>query len=254
MEEKITYTLNMQIADLLVGKSSEEKKILRILRNGTVNKQRVINEIMALEPGIERELVAAVIEYEQRGIERLLLTGHGVNMGLYYARPCVKGLYCDNAWDEKRNQVYVSLIQGKRLREAIARTQPNILGEKGKSAYISYIGRPGRYKGNENELSSVQAGRPLEVRGRGIKLMGSGACIDFIDSNGEKTTVGPDMLALNGATRLVFVAPMTLTKGKYTLRITTWGNGSRLLKHSKTIEKKEITVDALPSTSGEAVT
>ena len=66
----------------------------------------------------------------------LILNGYSVNTGLFRAVPQLKGVVEGGAWNKENNSIYVSFTQDKALREAIAKTVVEILGEKSNIMYI----------------------------------------------------------------------------------------------------------------------
>lgn len=242
MDTTLNYTLNAQVCDNSVTQDDPNDLFLEVVSNGTADKERVINEIMELEPGVEREIVSAVIDYEQRVIQKLLLTGYNVNMGLYYARPMLRGLYVNNAWNPERNSIYVSMTQGKELREAIARTTVNVIGAKSERAYIGATEDAAeaatRAPGVAPQTARGTAGYPLTVTGAFIKIAGDDPAVGLkLTSDGGETTVVPTgMIAVNEPSKLVFVIPAGLPDGAYTLTVTTQFNGgNRLLKSPRVL-------------------
>ena len=137
MANDIKYQINVQIADNTVTKDDPNDKIFTIVSLGTADKERIIAEMMAVNPGLEQETLRHVLDLENRIITRLLLNGMRVNNGLFEATPQCKGLVHGTAWDPATNEIYVNLIQGKDLREAIRETTINVVGEKGATMYLS---------------------------------------------------------------------------------------------------------------------
>ena len=62
MSDEIKYTLNVQSVDNPLTKEVGDKRFV-LVSNGTADFDRVISEIMAVNPGLERETVEAVISY-----------------------------------------------------------------------------------------------------------------------------------------------------------------------------------------------
>ena len=62
-----------------------------MVSNGTADFDRVISEMMAVNPGLERETVEAVVKLEHRTIQRLTLNGMRVSNGLFSAVASPKG-------------------------------------------------------------------------------------------------------------------------------------------------------------------
>ena len=237
MAEEIKYTLNVQIADNTVTVDSQNDKIFVLVPTGTADKQRVISEIMALNPGLEREIVEAVINYEQRVVKKLLLTGYRVNTGLYSAVASLKGLVDGRAWNPETNSIYISMTQGADLREAIGQTGINIIGEKGDSMYVS----GGQDTATRAPGFTATAGRNYTLTGSKLKVMGTHekVGITLTSSTGAVTKITEDMWAVNDPSKLIFLIPGGLADGEYTLTITTQftGSGTRLLKTPRSITK-----------------
>lgn len=133
----IKYVLNVQLADNTVTVENKDDKIAVLVSAGTADFQRVVSEIMEVNPGLERETVEAVLNLEKRVVKKLLLTGFHVNTGLYNAVIQPTGVVDNKTWDKEKNSLYASFTQGADLREAISATTVNIIGEKGNAMYVA---------------------------------------------------------------------------------------------------------------------
>ena len=131
MADEIKYQINVQIADNTVTKDDPDDKIFNVVSQGTADKERIIAEMMAVNPGLERETLRHVLDLENRVVMKLLLNGMRVNNGLFEAAPQCKGVVRGTAWDPAVNSIYVNFKQGKEMREAIRSTTINVIGEKG---------------------------------------------------------------------------------------------------------------------------
>ena len=87
MANDIKYQINVQIADNTVTKDDPNDKIFTIVSLGTADKERIIAEMMAANPGVEPEMMRLVLDLENRTIIRLLLNGMRVNNGLFSRPP-----------------------------------------------------------------------------------------------------------------------------------------------------------------------
>lgn len=105
----IKYTLNAQLADNTLTVDDKDDKILTLVSAGTADKQRLISEIMEINPGLERETVEAVINLEQRVLKKLLLTGYRVNTGLFSAVAQFTGTVENNVFDPARNSIRIAM-------------------------------------------------------------------------------------------------------------------------------------------------
>ena len=225
--EEIKYILNGQLADNTVTVDNKDDKILVLVSNGTADKQRVISEIMAINPGLERETVEAVINLEQRTVKRLVLTGYRVNMGLYSASAQFSGVINQNAWDPNRNSIFVQFTQGADMREAINATKVHIIGAKGATMYIA--GGLDMATGKEGFVAT--SGRNFTVTGAMLKVDGTDPSvgITLTDSKGVVTKITKDMFGANDPSKLTFLIPAGLADGEYELTVTTqFANGHTL--------------------------
>ncbi|HIX75725.1 MAG TPA: hypothetical protein H9977_11945, partial [Candidatus Parabacteroides intestinipullorum] len=82
MANDIKYQINVQIADNTVTKDDTDDKIFVIVSLGTADKERIIAEMMDMNPGVEPEMMRLVLDLEKRAVKRLLLNGMRVNNGL----------------------------------------------------------------------------------------------------------------------------------------------------------------------------
>lgn len=229
----IKYTLNAQLADNTVTTDNKEDKILSLVSAGTADKQRLISEIMEINPGLERETVEAVINLEQRVLKKLLLTGYRVNTGLFSAVAQFTGTVESNVFNPERNSIYISLTQGKELREAIQATTVNIIGEKGSSMYVA----GGTDTATRTPGFTATPGRNYTLTGQRIKLAGDDPAvgITLTDAEGKVTRITDDMVALNQPSKLIFLIPTGLADGAYTLTVTTQYSSGQLLKMPRSI-------------------
>ena len=204
MANDIKYQINVQIADNTVTKDDTDDKIFVIVSLGTADKERIIAEMMDMNPGVEPEMMRLVLDLEKRAVKRLLLNGMRVNNGLFEAVPQCRGLVRGTAWDPEANEIYVNFTQGKELREAIA------------------------------GLFNATAGANLTLTGKNIKVVGDDPSvgITLTDGEGTETRIKAGAIGLNQPSKLIFLVPASLAAGDYTLTITTQfgGNSNSLLK------------------------
>lgn len=244
----IKYTLNAQLADNTLTVDDKDDKILTLVSAGTADKQRLISEIMEINPGLERETVEAVINLEQRVLKKLLLTGYRVNTGLFSAVAQFTGTVENNVFDPARNSIRIAMTQGKELREAIEATTVNIVGEKGSAMYVA---------GGTDTATSLSgftatAGRNFTLTGQRIKLAGDDPSvgITLTDAEGEVTHITDDMIALNQPSKLIFLIPAGLADGEYKLTVTTQYSSGQLLKTPRSVTKT-LYIGQAPAGGGE---
>lgn len=232
----IKHVLNAQLTDNTVTVDDKDDKILTLVSAGSADKQRIISEMMARNPGLERVTIEAVVNLEQEVTKDMLLMGFSVNNGLYQAVAQFKGVVRGMAFDSAYNSVYVSFTQGKELREAINKTTVNIVGEKGSAMFVA----GGTDTATRAEGSTATAGRNYALKGKNIKVAGTDPAvgITLTDAKGTVTKITEDMWAVNNPKEVIFLIPSGLADGTYTLTVTTqFSTGSKLLKTPRSIEK-----------------
>lgn len=256
MAEDIKYNLNAILKDNTVTTNPDDQ-VLEIVSQGTADQERIVQEMMKVNPGLERETLRLVFELEKRVIKDLLLSGMRVNTGLYTAEVRARGVILGGVWDAERNSLYVSLTQGKDLREAIAATHVNIL-EADKS--VRYI-RDGYADGADVDADTrvpqegivATAGRAFTIRGNKLKLAGDDPSvgITLTDADGTETKVPLSSVYVNEPKRLTFLIPAGLADGRYTLRVTTqYSSYDYLLKEPASIST-EISIGDVPQSGGD---
>ena len=235
---EIKYILNGQLTGHALSKDDKSDKILTLVSAGSADKQRVISEIMEMNPGLERETVEAVINFEQRAVQKLVLTGFHVNMGLYQVTAQFTGIIENKAWNPERNTVYASFTQGSGMRGAIRRTGVSIIGEKGSAMYVAGTQDTATRATN----ATATAGRNFTLTGAKIKVLGTDPSVGITltsDATRTVTKIPEDMWAVNDPSRLIFLIPADMEDGVYTLRVTTQytSSGKKLLKVPRTVEQ-----------------
>ena len=222
MADEIKYQINVQIADNTVTKDDPDDKIFNVVSQGTADKERVIAEMMAVNPGLERETLRHVLDLENRVVMKLLLNGMRVNNGLFEAAPQCKGVVRGTAWDPAVNSIYVNFKQGKEMREAIRSTTINVIGEKGSTFYLS----TSLDAATGATDFSATPGANLTLTGKNIKVADPPVGIALIASDDTETKIPAGAIGVNQPSKLVFIVPATLAAGDYTLRLTTQFSGS----------------------------
>ena len=248
MSDEIKYTLNVQSVDNPLTKEEGDKRFI-LVSNGTADFDRVISEIMAVNPGLERETVEAVIKLEHRIIQRLTLSGMRVSNGLFSAVASPKGR-AGASWDPEVNQLNITIAQGVDWREAIRNTTVNVLGEK---AEVMYISGTTDIATRATDRTATP-GYPFTVEGNYLKLVGDDPAvgITIVSEEGTETRVDSGMVAVNEPKKLVFVLPAGLAEGTYTLRIATQYNGSNTgtLRKTPRVVESPLYIGVAPTTPG----
>ena len=126
------------------------------------------------------------------------------------------------------------------MREAIAQTSVNILGEKRDAMYI--IG--GEDAATRATDGMATAGRNYTLNGRLIKVVGEheSVGITLTDASGKVSKLPNDMLVVNNPSQLIILLPSDLTDGHYTLTVTTQYSGTNTLLKTPRSTSKVITI------------
>ena len=233
MAEEVKYVLNVLTVDNPLAEGEEASRFV-LQQAGVADFDRVIAEMMAVNPGLERETVEAVVRLEHRVIRQLTLQGMRVNNGLFSAVASPHGPG-GTTWDAEANHLGITLTQGAEWRDDLRRATVNVVGPKPRVMYIA---------GTEDVATrstgySGTPGRALNVYGDNLKVGGEGADtgIFLIDSSGSLRRVEEEMVVLNHRRQLTFILPADLPEGEYRLRVVTrYLPGGRTLKSPRVAE------------------
>lgn len=220
-------TLKGWLVDNTITTENKEDKILVLESAGNVDINKVYDEMQGQDTGLRRETIVHVVSLYHRMVADLVLNGYNVNTGLFRAVPQFQGVIEDGRWDAEKNSVYVTFIQDKQIREAIAQTEVKILGTKAGVMYILGV----EDKKTKLKDGSATPGRNLSVHGAYLKVVGSHAdCgVTLTSSQGVVTTLADDLIAVNKPSELLLLLPTELADDTYTLTITTqYANGAML--------------------------
>ena len=248
MSDEIKYTLNVQSVDNPLTKEEGDKRFV-LVSNGTADFDRVISEIMSVNPGLERETVEAVVKLEHRTIMRLTLSGMRVSNGLFSAVASPKGR-AGASWNPEVNQLNITIAQGADWREAIRNTTVNVLGDK---AEVMYISGTTDIATRATDRTATP-GYPFTVEGNYLKLVGDDPAvgITIVSEEGTETRVDSGMVAVNEPKKLVFVLPSGLAEGTYTLRIATqYGSSGGNLRKTPRVVESPLYIGVAPTTPDE---
>lgn len=252
MAEGVKYQLNVLIADNTVTPDDPDDKIFVIVSNGTADQERIITEMMLVNPGLERETLRHVFDLEHRVTRRLLMSGMRISNGLYDASLACRGVVHGASWDPKHNVLYVNFQQGKELREAIAGTVVNVIGEKGD---VMYVASSLDAETGAGGFVATQ-GSNFTLLGKNIKITGDDPSvgITLTDSTRAVTKIEGDLIVQNTPSKLVFIVPEGMADGEYELKVVTQYSGSSVYLKSPRAITKTLTVgeevDDAPVTGG----
>ena len=208
-------------------------KILQLESAGNATIDDIIDEMLKQDTGLRIETLRHSISLYNRVVTNLILSGVSVNTGLFYAVAKLTGVVESGVWNKEKNSIYVSFTQGKELREAIAKTAVNILGEKSNVMYI--LETEDRKTGLRD--GTATAGRNLFVRGAMLKVVGDDpeVGVTLTNASGVKTKLEEDMITTNKPSELTLLVPADLPNGEYTLTVTTQFSTGAVLKAPRSV-------------------
>lgn len=202
------------------------------------------------DTGLRPETMRHAVTLYHRVTMDLILNGYSVNTGLFRAVPQLTGVIEGGVWNKEKNSIYVSFTQDKALREAIAQTVVEILGEKSNIMYI--LETEDKKTGLKD--GSATAGRNFFVRGAMLKVAGSDESVGVTLTNADKTVtkLTDDLITINNPSSLTLLLPAELTEGEYTLTITTqYSSSGTLLKTPRSVSTP-IWIGGKPADGGDS--
>lgn len=229
------------LVDNTVTVDNKEDKILLLESSGNLTLDDIISEMKKEDTGLRLETLEHSLKLFNRVVSGLLLSGYSVNTGLFRATPQFRGVVEGGQWNPAKNSIYVSFNQDKVLREAIAQTSVNILGEKRDAMYIIGVEDAATHATD----GTATAGRNLIVTGRLLKVAGEDASVGITLTNaeGSVTKLTADLLTVNNPSQLIILLPHDLAAGEYTLTVTTQHAGSATMLKSPRSASKTIVVN-----------
>ena len=177
----------------------------------------------------------------------LILNGYSVNTGLFRAVAQLTGVIEGGVWNKEKNSIYVSFTQDKALREAIAQTAVEILGEKSNIMYI--LETEDKKTGLKD--GSATAGN-FFVRGAMLKVVGDDESVGVTLTNEAKavTKLTDDLITINNPSSLTLLLPADLAEGEYTLTVMTqFANSGHMLKTPRSVST-QIWIGGKPADGG----
>lgn len=242
------YTLKAQLMDNTVTVDNPDDKILSPISSDTYTLDDILELMHQEDTGLRTETLRHVTDLFLRINERLLLSGNSVNTGLYYASASLRGTIEGGVWNPERNSIQVNFTQGKALREAIADTAVEIIGEKGSSIYIN----SGLNVATRAPGYTATAGRNFTLTGKNIRVVGTDPAvgITLTSASNTVTKIAEDMIAVNEPSKVMILIPAGLADGVYTLTLTTqYASGGKLLSMPRSVSQS-ITIGEAPSGGG----
>lgn len=222
------------LIDNSVTTDNKTDKILLLHSAGSLNLEDVLEEMQKQDTGLRPETMRHAVTLYNRVLTDLILNGYSVNTGLFRAAPQLTGVIESGVWNKEKNSIYVSFTQDKALREAIAQTAVEILGEKSNIMYI--LETEDKKTGLKD--GSATAGRNFFVRGAMLKVVGDDESVGVTLTNEAKavTKLTDDLITINNPSSLTLLLPADLAEGEYTLTVTTqFASAGHMLKTPRSV-------------------
>ena len=250
MAKKTTYQINVSYQDNTLTTNDPNDKYFTVNSQGTAEIDRIVREMMDVNPGLEQENIGMVLELFNRIIIKLLLLGLRINTGLFIIELVCKGVTYNGKWDPAKNSLQISITPTKELREILDSCIINVTGESKGGMTVA---------GGESAQGAgyrVKAGRAFTLNGKNIKVVGDDPSvgITLTSSDSVVTKIEGDLLLQNDPSKVSFIVPGSLEDGEYELKIVTqYTSGGWQLKTPRSIVKTLIVGEAesdAPVTSG----
>lgn len=241
--------LKVWMADNTVTTDDKTDKFFVLESTRSVDQDFVLDRMAAKNPGLHREAMAMSVNLYHEVLTDLVLNGYSITTDLFRMVPQLKGLAENNAWNPERNSIYVSMRQGKKLREAIADTNVQILGDRQAAMYINST-----QDASTRAIDfSATAGRNFTLWGKGLKVIGNDPSvgITLTSKTGTVTKLAPDMLVVNHPAKLIILLPANLADGDYVLTVTTQFTAGKALLKVPRKSSQTIYIGQAPSGGGD---
>ena len=128
--------------DNTITTDDKTDKIFQLETARSTDLQLILDRMVAKNPGVLRGTMQLSVDLYNEVVAEAVMNGESVNTGLFRAVAQLKGL-AGQAWNPKVNSIYVSLTQGKTLREAIQNTNVESIGRPTCKFYIGSSERCG---------------------------------------------------------------------------------------------------------------
>lgn len=240
--------LKVWLADNTVTTDDKTDKIFVLESTRSVDQDFVLDRMADKNPGLHRETMSLSVNLLHEVLTELALNGYSVTTDFCHIVPQLRGIADNNAWNPETNSIYISLTQGKKLREAIKDTTVQILGDRQASMYIN---------GTQDATTratdyTATAGRNFTLLGKNIKVAGTDPSvgITLTSSGGTVTKLSADMLVVNDPSKLIILLPAGLPDGEYTLTVTTQFTPGKSLLKTPRIASQTIYIGEAPAGGG----
>jgi hypothetical protein len=203
--------------------------------SGSVTIDDIIEELKEDGMELHPETVKDVVTRFNKKCIDLILRGYFVSNGLVHMHASIKGVFHNNVWNPNVNSIYVTISQGKDLRDAITETTVEILGEHPDPSAIFTLTdlSTGATDGTITQKFNA------EIKGTHIKVTGDDPdCGVYFFNEGSQTDykLSTEFIVMNDPSRVLILVPEDLHPDTYQLRIVTQFTGSnKKLKHTRTV-------------------
>ena len=237
--------------DNTITTDDKTDKIFQLETARSTDLQLILDRMVAKNPGVLRGTMQLSVDLYNEVVAEAVMNGESVNTGLFRAVAQLKGL-AGQAWNPKVNSIYVSLTQGKTLREAIQNTNVEVLGDR---PVKFYIGSSSDAATRATDFSAT-AGEAFTVYGKNILPAGSDPSVGVTLTNLSTNTVTKledKKIVLAEPSRLILNLPAGLADGEYILTITTQHKGSSTeFPKEPRSTSQSIYIGSAPSGGGES--
>ena len=209
----------------------------RVVNIASVGEDELIDRVVKTGTDIHPETLKASYELLKREALKAIIRGEIVNFGLGHIALDVQGAFIGQGaqWDSKKHRLIARIASSKDLRETLAKTPVNVLGEAPDSSVINSI----TDVASDTVNDVITPGGIANLKGHRIKIAGDKPEVGLFfteQTTQQKVTVSLKSIGTNDPSKISFVIPATLTAGGYLLSIVTqYSGGSRERKDPKTL-------------------
>lgn len=107
--------LRAWLVDNTVTTDDKTDKIFQLETTRSIDKNIILDRMVAKNPGVRRETMALGIELMEEVIAEALMNGESVNTGLFRGVAQFRGVAKQNAWNAVTNSIYVSFTRARRF-------------------------------------------------------------------------------------------------------------------------------------------
>jgi hypothetical protein len=211
----------------------------------------VIDAIVALCPSVKREQVVEVFDAINKTIAGYAANVEGAQTRFMHVSHSLHGTAGpDDMFNHLLHKALVNMLPGKEIAEAGKNPAAHKVPFNEGPAIVSVTDLL-----DDKQNSTIRKGHLIRIVGRGIKLVGEGAYVDFVNAlGGTYDRIYVNNIPVNKPSEVMLTVPLGLTLNKCRIRVATAfsaGNNKPLKTLREATFNVELTVLAANATDGD---